>query len=31
MVIEDPLPMELVAVLERLRAEAAAPCPPSPS
>ena len=31
MVIDDPLPMELVAVLERLRAEAAAPCPPSPS
>jgi hypothetical protein len=31
MVIDDPMPMELRAVLERLRAESAAPCPPSPS
>jgi tRNA pseudouridine65 synthase len=31
MELHDPLPIELVAVLERLRAEASLACPPSPS
>ncbi len=31
MELVDPLPMELSTVLDRLRAEAAASCPPSPS